>query len=56
MDFYAEPAFFVFLIPIVLVAIFCGVRESPLERFGCAASLVMLALLFFRTPMMTPIG
>lgn len=50
MDFYVEPAFFVLLVPIVAVSVVLGLMERPSGRFGCVASLLMLALLFFRTP------
>ena len=49
MDFFAEPAFFVFLVPIVGVAMVLGMLERPLWRYGCAVSLVMLCLLLFRS-------
>lgn len=49
MDFYAEPAFFVLCLPIAIVAVFFGLRERSLSRFGLMASIVMLFLLFFRT-------
>ena len=50
MDFYVEPAFFVFLAPLVAVAIVLGVRERPLARYGTVVSAIMLGLLFFRSP------
>lgn len=49
MDFYAEPAFFVLLVPIVGMAVVLGVLERPLRRYGLLVSLVMLLLLFCRT-------
>ena len=49
MSFYAEPAFFMLLVPIVAVAVVLGVREKPLARYGMAASALMLVLLFSRT-------
>lgn len=49
MDFYAEPAFFVLCIPIVLIAAFLGMRERPLGRYGLVVSIFMLFLLFFRS-------
>ena len=49
MDFYAEPAFFVLCIPIVLIAAFLGIRERSLGRYGLAMSIAMLLLLFFRS-------
>lgn len=49
MDFYAEPAFFVLCVPIVLVAAVLGLRERPLARYGCLASVAMLLLLFCRS-------
>lgn len=49
MDFFAEPAFFVLCVPIVLVAVALGIAERPLARFGCVASVLMLGLLFFRS-------
>ena len=50
MDFYVEPAFFCLLVPIVVTSVVLGVLEKPTGRFGCAASLIMCALMFFRTP------
>ena len=49
MNFYAEPAFFLMLIPIVAIAVVLGMLEKPLARYGCIASVVMLALLFSRS-------
>ena len=49
MSFYAEPAFFLLLVPIVAIAAVLGVCEKPLARYGLAASAVMLVLLFSRT-------
>ena len=49
MDFFTEPAFFVLLVPIVLVAAALGLTERPLGHYGCAVSLAMLYLLFFRS-------
>ena len=50
MDFFVEPAFFVLCVPIVLVAFVLGVLEKPLWRYALGASVLMLFLLFFRTP------
>ena len=50
MDFFAEPAFFVLLVPIVAIAAAMGIAERPLARYGCGVSLAMLLLLFFRSP------
>lgn len=50
MDFYVEPAFFCLLVPIVVISVVLGVLEKPIGRFGCTASLIMCALMFFRTP------
>ncbi|MDO4891423.1 MAG: D-alanyl-lipoteichoic acid biosynthesis protein DltB [Coriobacteriaceae bacterium] len=50
MGFYTEPAFFLLLVPIVAIAAVLGLREKPMARFGCAASIVMLLLLFSRSP------
>ena len=49
MSFYAEPAFFLLLVPIVGIAAVLGICEKPLARYGCAASIVMLLLLFSRS-------
>ncbi len=51
MEFYGEPAFFVILAPLALVAAALGLRgrSLALARYGCLASLVMLYLLFFRS-------
>jgi len=49
MGFYTEPAFFLLLVPIVAIAAVLGLREKPMARFGCAASIVMLLLLFSRS-------
>lgn len=49
MSFYAEPAFFLLLVPVVAVAAVLGIREKPLARYGFAVSVVMLLLLFSRT-------
>ena len=49
MSFYAEPAFFVLLVPIVAIAVALGMAERPLARYGFAASAVMVLLLFSRT-------
>lgn len=49
MSFYAEPAFFLLLVPVLAIAILRGVREKPLARYGCAASVLLLALLFSRS-------
>ncbi|MBE6470979.1 MAG: D-alanyl-lipoteichoic acid biosynthesis protein DltB [Coriobacteriaceae bacterium] len=49
MGFYTEPAFFLLLVPIVAIAAVLGLREKPMARFGCAASIVMLLLLFGRS-------
>ena len=50
MDFYTEPAFFVFVAPLVAVAVALGLTQRRMAGFGCVASLAMLALLFFRSP------
>lgn len=34
MDFYAEPAFFVIALPVVVVAAVLGMLERPLGRYG----------------------
>ena len=49
MSFYAEPAFFILLIPIVGIAVALGVNEKPLGRYGLGASVLMLLLLFSRS-------
>ena len=49
MGFFAEPAFFLLLIPIVGIAVALGLSEKPLMKYGCAASIVMLLLLFSRS-------
>lgn len=49
MDFYSEPAFFVILVPVVALAAALGTLGRPLARYGCAVSLGMLYLLFFRS-------
>lgn len=49
MDFYAEPAFFVFLLPIVAIAALLGVCKRRLAGYGCVMSFLMLGLLFFRS-------
>lgn len=46
MTFYADPSFFVLLVLAVAGAAFLGLREKPLSRYGMAASVVFLALLF----------
>ena len=50
MDFFVEPAFFVLCLPIVAVAFVLGVLGRPLGRYALGASVLMLFLLFFRTP------
>jgi len=49
MGFFAEPAFFLLLIPMVGIAVVLGIAEKPLARYGCAVSIVMLLLLFSRS-------
>lgn len=49
MNFYADPAFFLLLVPIVGIAAVLGICEKPLGKYGCVASVVMLALLFSRS-------
>ena len=49
MNFYAEPAFFILLVPIVGIAVLLGVNEKPLGRYGLGASVLMLLLLFSRS-------
>ena len=49
MGFFAEPAFFLLLVPIVGIAVVLGIAEKPLARYGCAVSIVMLLLLFSRS-------
>ncbi|MDO4533067.1 MAG: D-alanyl-lipoteichoic acid biosynthesis protein DltB [Coriobacteriia bacterium] len=49
MGFFSEPAFFLLLVPIVGIAVVLGWLEKPLARYGCAASVVMLLLLFSRS-------
>ena len=49
MSFYAEPAFFLLLVPIVAIAVVLGLREKSLAGYGCVASVLMLALLFSRS-------
>ena len=49
MDFYAEPAFFVLVAPIVAIAVVLGVLELPRQRYVLAASALMLVALFFRS-------
>ena len=46
MGFYTEPAFFILLAVVVAIAAVLGVSEKPLHKYGLAASVVMLALLF----------
>lgn len=46
MGFYTEPAFFIAAAICACVAVVLGVLEKPLHRFGLAASVVMLGLLF----------
>ena len=50
MGFYTEPAFFILLAPIALIAIVLGVCERPLAKYGCAVSVAMLLLLFSHSP------
>ena len=50
MSFYAEPAFFLLLVPFVGIAVVLGVCEKPLAKYGCAVSAIMMLLLFSRTP------
>ena len=50
MDFFVEPAFFVFCVPIVIIACVLGVLERPLRHYSLVVSILMLCLLFFRTP------
>lgn len=50
MDFFAQPAFFVLLVPIVAIAAALGLSQRPLSGYGCCVSLAMLFLLFFRSP------
>ena len=49
MGFFSEPAFFLLLVPIVGIAVALGWNEKPLARYGCAASVLMLLLLFSRS-------
>ncbi len=49
MGFFADPAFFCLLVPITGIAVVLGALEKPLARYGCAASVVMLLLLFSRS-------
>ena len=49
MSFYTEPAFFLLLMPLAGIAVLLGVLEKPLGKYGCAASVVMLLLLFSRS-------
>lgn len=46
MGFYTEPAFFILLAVVVAIAAVLGIAEKPLHKYGLAASVVMLALLF----------
>lgn len=46
MGFYTEPAFFILLAVVVAIAAVIGIAEKPLHKYGLAASVVMLALLF----------
>ena len=46
MGFYTEPAFFILLAVVVAIAAVLGIAEKPLRKYGLAASVVMLALLF----------
>lgn len=48
MSFYADPAFFLLLVPIVGVAFALGYAERPLKGYGLAVSVAMLLLLFGR--------
>ncbi|MDO4536699.1 MAG: D-alanyl-lipoteichoic acid biosynthesis protein DltB [Coriobacteriales bacterium] len=49
MDFFAEPAFFILLVPIVAIAAILGVTRRPLAHYGCVVSVGMLLLLFSRS-------
>ncbi|MBQ9043357.1 MAG: D-alanyl-lipoteichoic acid biosynthesis protein DltB [Eggerthellaceae bacterium] len=46
MGFYTEPAFFIATAVVACIAVVLGVLEKPLHKYGLAASVVMLALLF----------
>ena len=46
MGFFTEPAFFILLAVVVAIAAVLGMLEKPLHKYGLAASVVMLALLF----------
>lgn len=46
MSFFAEPAFFVLLIPLVLLSVVLGLSERRIAPVGMLASLGMLFLLF----------
>ena len=46
MGFYTEPAFFIVLAAVVAIAAVLGIAEKPLHKYGLAASVAMLALLF----------
>ncbi|MDO4807163.1 MAG: D-alanyl-lipoteichoic acid biosynthesis protein DltB [Coriobacteriales bacterium] len=50
MNFFVDPAFFVLLVPIVGIAACLGMTQRPLRRYGSVVSLLMLLLLFYRTP------
>ncbi|OFK23267.1 D-alanyl-lipoteichoic acid biosynthesis protein DltB [Olsenella sp. HMSC062G07] len=50
MSFYIDPSFFVLLVPLFAGAAFLGLRERSLRRYGFVTSLLMLGLLFARTP------
>ncbi len=49
MGFYTEPAFFIILAVVVAIAVVLGLAERPLHKYGLAASVAMLLLLFSET-------
>lgn len=50
MDFFVDPAFFVLIVPIVGIAACLGMAQRPLRRYGSVVSLLMLLLLFYKSP------
>ncbi|MGI6229903.1 MAG: D-alanyl-lipoteichoic acid biosynthesis protein DltB [Tractidigestivibacter sp.] len=49
MSFFADPSFYVLLVPIIGVAAALGLTEHPLRRYGLAVSILMVFLLFCET-------
>ena len=50
MSFYADPVFFVFLVPIIAIAAFLGLTGKSLYGYGCAVSMAMLLALYYGNP------